>query len=108
MKVFYRQAAKDDIIRQFRHYLVTMSVPEVALRFRHAVRVTVASLCEHPLMGPSYTVRNPRLKNLRSWPVAGFDVVRIFYLPESATLSVIRILHQKRDVRRILEREREA
>ena len=104
MRVFDRQAAKDDTIRHFRYYLVTMSVPEAALRFRHAVRLTVAS-CEHPLMAPCYPLRNPRLQNLRSWPVAGFDAVHIYYLPESDTLRIIRILHQKRDVRRILERD---
>ena len=103
MKVFYRQRARDDVIRQFRYYLVTMAVPDIALRFREAVKGTVASLREHPLIGPRYPLRNPRLQNLRSWPVVGFAAVRIYYLPESDTLRVIRILHQKRDVRRILE-----
>ena len=106
MKVSYRQSAKDDVIRQFRYYLVTLAVPEIALRFREAVKDTVASLREHPLIGPRYPLRNPRLENLRSWPVVGFDAVRIYYIPESGTLRVIRILHQKRDVRRILERDR--
>ena len=106
MRVVYRQVANDDIIRQFRYYLVAASVPEVALRFRHAVRLTVASLNEHPLMAPRYPLRSPRLQNLRSWPVAGFDEVHIYYIPDSGTLRVIRILHQKRDVRRILERDR--
>ena len=83
-----------------------MAVPEIAVRFREAVKLTVASLREHPLIGPHYLLRNPQLRNLRSWPVAGFDAVRIYYIPESGTLRVIRILHQKRDIRRILERDR--
>lgn len=94
----YRQSARNDVIRQFRYYLVTRAVPEIALRFREAVKGTVASLREHPLIGPRYPLRNPRLQNLRSWPVAGFDAVRIFCLPEPDTLGIIRILHQKRDV----------
>jgi toxin ParE1/3/4 len=106
VKVSYRQSAKDDVIRQFRYYLVTMAVPEIAVRFREAVKLTVASLREHPLIGPHYLLRNPQLRNLRSWPVVGFDAVRIYYIPESGKLRVIRILHQKRDVRRILERDR--
>jgi len=106
VRVFYRQVAKDDIICQFRYYLVTMSMPEFALRFRHAVKLTLTSLPEHPLMAPCYPLRNHRLQNLRSWPVAGFDAVRIYYIPDSGTLRVIRILHQKRDVRRILSRTR--
>ena len=107
MKVSYRQIAKDDVIRQFRYYLVTMAVPEIAVRFREAVKLTVASLREHPLVGPQYLLRNPQLRNLRSWPVVGFDAIRIYYIPESGTLRVIRILHQKRDVRRILEQGRD-
>jgi hypothetical protein len=41
--VYYRQAANDDVARQFRYYLVTMKIPEVAIRFREAVRNTVQS-----------------------------------------------------------------
>ncbi len=80
-------------------------MPEVALRFRHAVKLTVASLREHPLMAPCYPLHNPRLQNPRSWSVAGFDAVHIYYIPDTGTLRVIPILHRKRDVRRILERE---
>ena len=39
MKVSYRPAATDDVARQFRYYLVTLDVPEVAERFRDAVRL---------------------------------------------------------------------
>ena len=37
MKVLYRQTASDDIVRQFRYYLVTADAPEIAVRFREAV-----------------------------------------------------------------------
>ncbi len=104
MKVFYRQAASDDVVRQFRHYLIEQNVPEIALRFRDAVRHTVDSLREHPLVGARYRSRKPELQNLRSWPVAGFEAVRIYYLAESDAMHVIRVLHGKRDVKRILER----
>ncbi len=50
MKVLYRQSASDDVVRQFRYYLVTMNLPEVAVRFRDAVRRTVHSLRLHPLV----------------------------------------------------------
>ena len=40
MKVTYRQAASDDVVRQFRYYLVTLNLPDVAVRFRTAVRQT--------------------------------------------------------------------
>jgi toxin ParE1/3/4 len=106
VKVYYRQTASDDLALQFRYYLVTLNLPEVALRFRDAIRRTVQSLREHPLIGPHCRMSNPQLQNLRSWPVLGFEVIRIYYLPDEDTIRVIRILHGKRDVKRILEDER--
>lgn len=105
MKVSYRQTASDDVVRQFRYYLVTLSVPEVAVRFRDAVQRTVQSLCQHPLAGPHHPSSKPRLQNLRSWPVAGFEAIRIYYLVDEDAIHVIRVLHGKRDIKRILGRE---
>jgi len=106
VKVSYRQAANDDVVPQFRYYLVRLDVPEVANRFRDAVRRTVQSLCQHPFAGPHFHLGNPRLQNLRTWPVAGFEAIRIYYTPEEDAICVIRVLHGKRDVQRILARER--
>jgi toxin ParE1/3/4 len=106
VKVSYRKAASDDVVRQFRYYLVTLNVPEVALRFRNAIRLTVQSLRQHPFLGSHYALQNPQLRNLRFCPVTSFEVFGLYYVVESDTISVIRILHGKRDVRRVLERER--
>ena len=92
-------------MRQFRYYLVTLNLPDIAVRFRDAVRRTVESLREHPFVGPRYGSSSPQLQNLRSWPVAGFEAIRIYYLLDEDAIRVIRILHGKRDVKRILERE---
>ena len=105
MKVSYRQAASNDVVRQFRYYLVSLNLPEIAIRFQDAVRRTVESLREHPFVGPRYGSSSPQLQNLRSWPVAGFEAIRIYYLLDRDAIRVIRILHGKRDVKRILERE---
>ena len=48
MKVLYRQTASDDIVRQFRYYLVTAEASEIALRFREAVRRTIQLLRQNP------------------------------------------------------------
>jgi toxin ParE1/3/4 len=106
VRVLYRQTASDDVIRQFRYYLVTENLPEVAVRFRDAVRRTVESLRQHPLVGPRYRSNNLQLQSLRSWPVAGFEAIRIYYLPDSDAIHVVRVLHGKRDLKRILENER--
>jgi toxin ParE1/3/4 len=99
----YQQAASDDLVRQFRYYLVTLNLPDFAIRFRTAVRQTLQLLQLHPLVGPRYRSSSPRLQNLRTWAVTGFEAIRIYYLVDEDNLRVVRILHGKRDVRRILE-----
>jgi plasmid stabilization system protein ParE len=106
VKVLYRQTASDDVARQFRYYLVDQNLPEVAVRFRDAIRRTIESLRQHPLIGARYHLSTPQLHNLRSWPVAGFEAIRIYYLLDSGAIHVIRVLHGKRDLKRILEPER--
>jgi toxin ParE1/3/4 len=106
VKVLYRQTASDDVARQFRYYLVDQNLPEVAVRFRDAIRHTVESLRQHPFVGARYRLGTPQLYNLRSWPVAGFEAIRIYYLPDSGAIHIIRVLHGKRDLKRILDPER--
>lgn len=74
--------------------------------FKDANRDTIESLRQHPLVGAHYHLSSPQLQNLRSWPVAGFEAIRIYYLLDGDTIRVIRVLHGKRDLKRILERER--
>jgi toxin ParE1/3/4 len=105
VKVFYRQTASDDVVRQFRYYLVDQNLPEIAFRFRDAVRHTIESLSAHPLVGARYRSSKPELQTLRSWPVAGFEAIRVYYLANTDAIHVIRILHGKRDVKRTLENE---
>ena len=105
MKVIYRQAASDDVVRQFRYYLVDQNLPEIAVRFRAAILHIIESLRQHPLIGARYHLSTPQLHNLRSWPVAGFEAIRIHYLLGSGAIHVIRVLHGKRDLKRILEPE---
>jgi toxin ParE1/3/4 len=105
LKVTYRQAAREDIIRQFRYYLVTLDLPEIAIRFRESVRKTTKAISVRPLIAPRCPLHNPRFGDLRSWPVAGFGAVRLYFLIERDSIRVIRILHGKRDIRRILENE---
>ena len=105
MKVSYRQTASDDLVRQFRYYLTVVDVPEIAIRFRDAVHRTIKALRQNPFVGPRYFSSNPQLQNLRSWPVVGFEVIRVYYIADEEVFQVIRILHGKRDVKRMLEDE---
>jgi toxin ParE1/3/4 len=103
VNVLYRQAATDDVIRQFRYYLESEDLPHVAVRFREAVQRTLESLRLHPNIGARYRSTNPHLQNLRSWPVAGFEAIRIYYLLEADTIRIVRVLHGKRDISAILD-----
>jgi toxin ParE1/3/4 len=100
-----RPQARDDIIRQFRWYLVEQDAPEAAFRFLEAVEESVQQVVRMPDMGAPKVLRNPALEGLRSWPVQGFEDVRIYYVVQAEILKVVRVLHSKRDINRILERE---
>jgi plasmid stabilization system protein ParE len=100
-----RPAARDDIIRQFRYYLVDRDKPEVANRFLEAVDKSVEKILRTPNAGVPKHLSNPSLAGLRSWPVEEFEDIRIYYLAQGDEVRVIRVLHGKRDIARILERE---
>lgn len=99
MRVLITPRAEEDVIRQFRYYLLDQDAPDVALEFRKAVFETLAQLREFPLLG---SASNTEPAGLRSWPVKGFPALRLYYILTTSQLRIIRVLHCKRDVRRIL------
>lgn len=103
MKLVIRPAAKQDILRQFL-YLLDKEAPEAAARFIEAVDRSILILSRRPRIGAPKKLKNPRLAGLRRWPVAGFEVIGIYYLLMKDTLRIVRILHGKRDIDRILMR----
>ncbi len=105
MKHIIRSAARDDIIRQFRYYLVDQDKPEVAERFLGAVQRTIEEIVRTPNGGAPKRLSNEALRYLRSWPVQEFEDVRIYYLAQEGLVRVVRVLHGKRDINRILEKE---
>jgi toxin ParE1/3/4 len=100
-----RPRARDDIIRQFRWYLVEQDAPDAAFRFVDAVEASVRQLLRKPNIGAPREIGNPALKGLRVWPVKDFDEFLIFYVVVGDSARVIRILNGKRDLDRILKKE---
>jgi len=92
-------------VRQFRYYLFDQDKPDLANRFVEAVENTVGKILRAPNGGAPRHLSNQALANLRSWPVQGFQDIRVYYLAEQHEVRVIRVLHGKRDIQRILERE---
>ena len=77
----------------------------MANRFVGAVEKTIDKILRAPNAGAPKHLSNESLANLRSWPVEGCEDIHIYYLVEKTEVRVIRVLHGKRDIQRILERE---
>jgi len=96
-----RAAARRDILDQIEWY-ASQGVPDVARRFREAAWTAINHLAAMPDAGFPRPVQNPRLTGLRRWPVQGFNEVWVYYLIRNDNVTVIRILHDKRDTERLL------
>jgi plasmid stabilization system protein ParE len=104
LKITFSQTSRDDLTRQFRYYLLVLDRPDLANSFKGAVRKTVALLKEWPHIAPVYQSQKASRHEIRSWPVAGFEVIRVYFRLEGEKIFVIRILHGKRNVRMLLGR----
>lgn len=56
-------------------------------------------------MGAPKQFQHPILAGLRSWAVKGFEDMRIYYTVQDDMLRIVRVLHGKRDINKILKRE---
>ena len=103
MKLVIRTAAREDILQQYRYYLIEKDAEDAAERFLDAVRAAVEYVGRRPGVGVPRVLKNAALKGLRSWPVKGFSAIRIYYLASEGEVRVIRVLHGKRDIDLLLE-----
>jgi toxin ParE1/3/4 len=105
VNVTIRPAAREDILRQFRYYLIEKDADAAAKRFLEAVEAAIEDVARHPEMGVRKILKNPVLQGLRTWPVKGFPSMRIYYLSPTDGLRVVRVLHGRRDVDTMLEED---
>lgn len=84
--------AEDDVFEQYVYYSAKEGAPLVATRFREAVRDAVLAAARNPLAG------------LRKWSVSGFPL-GVYYLVQGDVLRVVRVLHGKRNLERILSQQ---
>lgn len=101
MKLVVKPAARRDILAQA-VYFAEQGGEALANRFLHSAENSLTHLLDHPRAGAPKFFDNPALAGLRSWPVANFEDVRAYYLATSTELSVLRVLHGKRDLPHIL------
>jgi len=95
-------AARRDILRQI-GYFIDIGEERVADRFLAAARAAIEHVAQTPHAGAPRPMKNSRLAGLRTWPVDGFDDMKIYYLVAANELTVLRILHGRRDIERVLE-----
>jgi toxin ParE1/3/4 len=104
VKNVIRPTAKDDILRQFRYYLLEEAF-DAAESFLDAVDSSIEALCKMPEMGAPKPLKNPVLAGLRSWAVRDFEDIRIYYVIQKDVLRVVRVLHGKRNINKLLKAE---
>jgi toxin ParE1/3/4 len=104
VNLFIQEAAEQDLLRQVEWY-AERGLPDIARRFRAGVLDAIDALLAMPEAGPPKHTGNPRLTGLRSWHVKGFDEFRDYYLAHRELITVVRILHSKRDTGSILTRQ---
>jgi plasmid stabilization system protein ParE len=101
VNLFVQEAAEQDLLRQVEWY-AEQGLPDIARRFHAAVLDAIDALLAMPEAGPPKRTSNPRLAGLRSWHVRGFDEFRVYYLVHPELITVVRILHSKRDTGAVL------
>lgn len=105
MKASFQPAACEDILRQYRYYVVEKDFALIGQRFPDAVQAGVETLCRTPELGAQKHLENPLLEGLRSWPISGFPSMRIYYIYTEKNLRIVRVLHGKRDINLLLEEQ---
>lgn len=90
-------SARADIKISF-DYLEEQSDLETAWRFFVGVQESLERIEQMPYIGSPRRFRSSRIRDLRQWPVSGFDDFLIFYRVTSERVDVHRILHARRDL----------
>ncbi|MGH9587959.1 MAG: type II toxin-antitoxin system RelE/ParE family toxin [Acidobacteriaceae bacterium] len=105
MKFVIQPAAREDILRQYRYYLIEKSAEETAGRFLAAIQEAIQQIARRPGIGSPKALDHPALAGLRSASIRRFPAIRAYYLVSGDTVRVLRVLHGKRDIAPILESE---
>ncbi len=78
---------------------------DTALPFLVAVDQVYERLAQHPQIGTIVKNFEPRLAEVRFWPVPGFESHLVFYVPLRGVVEILRVLHGARDLPRLFDEE---
>ena len=94
LAILKRPAAELDIEECF--VFIAEDNLDIGVTFLVAVEDSLEQLSRMPLIGKTKHFRT--VKNLRMWPVKGFDSYLIFYLVNADSIELVRLLHGARDI----------
>lgn len=100
----FRNQAREDIFTQQNWYIEQFAF-DIAERFVNSVIDAAQRVLEMPGIGRPELNDHVKLTGLRSWPVPGFEAIRIYYIVSPDTVDIVRVLHSARDIPRILNDE---
>jgi toxin ParE1/3/4 len=101
--IVQRTRARQDVL-QIIAYIADRN-PQAAGRVFAAYERSLTSLARNPDIGWLYPTDNPALLGMRAFPIDRFRNYLIFYRHTADTLDVIRVLHGRRDLARLLREE---
>jgi toxin ParE1/3/4 len=79
--------------------------PDAATRVIEAARESFKMLAANPGLGRPRRFRNPRLRNIRSWRISGFENYLIFYRAVADGIQVNHVYHGAQDIDALFEKE---
>lgn len=97
-------SADADLDAIFDH-LYEQSDLETAWRFFSAVQESFERIEQMPFIGGARRFRSSRIRDLRQWPVSGFEDFLIFYRVTSDRIDIHRILHARRDLEAVFAKD---
>ena len=76
--------------------------PDAATRVIEAAHTTFKTLAATPGLGRTRFVRNPRLREVRSWRITGYENYLIFYRAVADGIQVNHVYHGAQDIETLL------
>ena len=77
--------------------------PDAATRVVEAAGETFKALAATPSLGVARKFRNSRLRDVRFFPVSGFENYLVFYRVIPEGIEVLHVFHGARDLERLFE-----
>lgn len=97
-RVVLHDRARADLIRISAY--ISLDNASAADSVFHAAQGTFQLLADYPLLGRRHRIRRRGLSQLRKWPLHGYPMYLVYYLPLTDGAAILHIRHTARDPRR--------